>query len=106
MSVARKIKKNDDNFQFQRAILDGGTCEASLFYTFGYKTSGLALPLGCYHNNGEDGNVASENIHLHDWFNMIELIWSSVRKTELLIGWKETAQASFINKFSKFRNQL
>lgn len=106
MLIARQLKEENENFKFQRAILDGGTCEASLFYTFGYKTSGLALPLGCYHNNGDDGNIAPENIHLDDWYYMVELMWASVTKTERLIGWKETAQASFIGKFSKFRSKL
>ena len=104
--IAKDLGKSDSQFKYQRQILDGGTCEASLLYTFGYPTSGLAVPLGCYHNHGKDGKLAAEHIHLHDWYNMIELLWAAITGSENLIAWQQSGQASFINKFSKYRHRI
>ncbi len=50
---------------FQSALMAGGTCEATAFAAFGYDASGIALPLGNYHNQGARG-VAAEEIDLRD----------------------------------------
>ena len=106
LDIARSLQKEKESFQFQRAILDGGVCESSLLYSFGYPTSGVAVPLGCYHNHGDKGKVAMENIHLHDWQNMIRLLWEAILCNEQRIGRQETGQASFISRFQKYRSRL
>lgn len=50
--VAEDISKRDKKFKFQRALLPGGRCEASVWTLNGRKIGGLAFPLGNYHNNG------------------------------------------------------
>ncbi|MCW8132936.1 MAG: M20/M25/M40 family metallo-hydrolase [Planctomycetota bacterium] len=50
-----RIKKGDPDFRFQRRLMDGGTCEATAFCSAGYRSSGLALPLGNYHNQALAG---------------------------------------------------
>ena len=104
--IAKALTNRNRHFKYQRQILDGGVCEASLLYTFGYPTSGLAVPLGCYHNHGKNGKLAAEHIHLHDWYNMIELLWAAITGSESLIAWQQSGQASFISKFSKYRQRM
>jgi endoglucanase len=41
--------------QYQRRIMDGGSCEATATTAFGLPTIGLSLPLGNYHNQGLNG---------------------------------------------------
>jgi endoglucanase len=53
--IAEDIAKGDKKFKFQRALLPGGRCEASVWTLAGRKIGGLAFPLGNYHNNGERG---------------------------------------------------
>ncbi len=50
---------------FQRRVMDGGSCEASAANLFGYKTTGISIPLGNYHNEGPNG-PAAEFVSLKD----------------------------------------
>lgn len=67
--VAKNLRKKDRTFQFQRALLQGGACEASPLHRQGYRVGGLALPLGNYHNNGAK-SYAGEYVSLNDFQNM------------------------------------
>jgi putative aminopeptidase FrvX len=57
----------------QRALLVGGTCEASSFVRLGWKATGLALPNVNYHNAGPDGGFAPEIVRLNDLLSGIAL---------------------------------
>ncbi len=51
----------------------GGTCEATAFGAFGYRSAGIALPLVAYHNQGPKG-VAPEEIDVRDLEHAVQLI--------------------------------
>lgn len=42
----------------QRRLMDGGSCEATVFCARGLRSSGLALPLAGYHNQPDDKTAA------------------------------------------------
>lgn len=63
--VARELQKKDEEFVYQRRVMDGGTCEATPFQLNGYAAGGLAIPLRNYHNQGRKG-IMPEGIHLRD----------------------------------------
>lgn len=71
--VASTLAKRKGSFQFQRALLPGGRCEASLYVEYGYMSGCLALPLGNYHNQGKNG-PAPEYIDWQDYKRMLELL--------------------------------
>ena len=50
----------------QRQLMSGGTCEATAFLLAGYAATGVAFPLGNYHNGGPDGAIAAEYIDRRD----------------------------------------
>jgi len=50
----------------QRALLTGGTCEASTFVVHGFATTAMALPNVNYHNRGTDERPAPEIVRLDD----------------------------------------
>ena len=50
----------------QRALLTGGTCEASSFVRLGWTATGIALPNVGYHNQSADGGFAPEMVRLSD----------------------------------------
>ena len=50
----------------QRALMDGGACEASAFAGFGYRVAGLCVPLGNYHNIGPGLKPRSEYVRVND----------------------------------------
>lgn len=61
--IAQKLSKK--KILFQRRLMDGGSCEATALNLFGIKTTGLAVPLMNYHNQGARG-PAPEVIRLID----------------------------------------
>lgn len=58
---------------FQRRLMDGGTCEATVLARAGVPTAAVALPLGNYHNTGKHG-VRPEVIDLDDAVHLIGLL--------------------------------
>jgi endoglucanase len=61
-----RLLASDPEVPIQRQLMSGGTCEAVAFALAGYVTSGVAFPLGNYHNAGPDGIIAPEYIHRRD----------------------------------------
>ena len=57
----------------QRALLVGGTCEASSFVRLGWTATGIALPNVNYHNAASDGGFAPEIVRLSDVLSGISL---------------------------------
>lgn len=72
-SVAEKLAGKNKKFRYQRALLSGGTCEASVWTFAGQPVSGLAFSLGNYHNNGPK-NYAPEFVSTKDYLWMQELL--------------------------------
>ncbi|MBM3957026.1 MAG: hypothetical protein FJ313_03110, partial [Gemmatimonadetes bacterium] len=62
LAARERLAERHGGFDCQRQLMSGGLCEASAFAAFGYPVTGVAFPLGNYHNNGADGAVAAEFI--------------------------------------------
>jgi endoglucanase len=67
----------------QRKLMAGGSCEATAFGVYGFRATGLCLPLGNYHNMGrldevEAGTVPAqammEEISLDDFHGLVDLL--------------------------------
>ena len=81
-TAAQRLSDGDPSgrFRYQRRLMDGGACEATAFCAAGYRASGLALPLGNYHNAADDrSGVAAEHVHVDDYAAEIELLASLAR---------------------------
>lgn len=63
----------------QRQLMSGGACEASLAVLMGYQATGLAFPLGNYHNMGEGLILAAENIHAADFLTGVAVLQEAAR---------------------------
>ena len=79
IAARESIRERAPGFRCQRALMSGGTCEATAFALYGYRTTGLALPLGNYHNAttsipDPDGGVDAEYIRLSDYLAAVDLI--------------------------------
>lgn len=72
--VARELAERRKSFKFQRALMDGGRCEAYAFQAYGYEhVTGVCVALGNYHNmDVKRGKIGSEYISLADWKNMVD----------------------------------
>ena len=73
--------------------MDGGTREASVFCAYGFRSSGLALPLGNYHNQGfsTDGKpeIGPENVHAEDFLAEVQLLTELAQHPEWLVESKK-----------------
>ncbi|PKB79681.1 MAG: hypothetical protein BZY88_12030 [SAR202 cluster bacterium Io17-Chloro-G9] len=68
------LQARPEGFKVQRQLMSGGVCEASAFAMYGYRTTGIAFPLGNYHNGATDGGIQAEFIHRDDFIGGIELM--------------------------------
>ncbi|MEM1167160.1 MAG: hypothetical protein AAGI30_12825 [Planctomycetota bacterium] len=87
VDLATETKDDAEPFRWQRKLMPGGACEASVFCAYGYESACLCLPLGNYHNMaaldevqaGDETAIANaacarEFIALDDFFAMVRLL--------------------------------
>ena len=74
------LQARPEGFKVQRQLMSGGTCEASAFSVYGYRTTGIAFPLGNYHNAAPEGRIEAEYIHEEDYLGGVELMLEAVRR--------------------------
>lgn len=71
------LQGRPEGFKSQRQLMSGGVCEASAFASCGYRATGIAFPLGNYHNGGAEG-VEAEFIHREDYLGGVALMVAAV----------------------------
>lgn len=80
LEAARRAASGDKAFQYQRKLMDAGTCESTVYNQFGYTNAAVCVPLGNYHNqNWRTGKIAAEYVSVSDLENMVKLFLSVVR---------------------------
>ncbi len=67
-------------FAWQRKLMDGGTCESTAYQLYGHRCAAMCLPLGNYHNMGEDGRIRAESIRLSDLVGLVRFFEGMVRR--------------------------
>jgi putative aminopeptidase FrvX len=71
---AEELKKKDKQFLYQRALMPGGVCEATVYDIYGYTAASLCVALGNYHNmDMKRKKIGPEFIDAADWKNMVKL---------------------------------
>ena len=72
--IAAELAKKDKTFKVQRALMPGGTCEATVYDVYGFTAGSICVPLGNYHNmDRERKKIGPEYIDVNDWQNMVKL---------------------------------
>lgn len=67
----------------QRALMSGGVCEATAYQLYGYRTAGLCVALGNYHNCGPDERIAAEFVSIDDVAGLTRLCLVAAGASEL-----------------------
>ena len=71
---AQALTQRDKTFKYQRSLMPGGTCEATVFDVYGYTSGAICVPLGNYHNmDRAKKRLGPEYVDLADWKNMVKL---------------------------------
>ncbi|MEM9373207.1 MAG: hypothetical protein AAGA55_06145 [Planctomycetota bacterium] len=87
-------------WKWQRKLMAGGACEASVFCAFGYAATCVCLPLGNYHNManlsdvqagtyGGTPRVGREHVGIDDYHGMIDLLMACGRDLPPTSGFME-----------------
>lgn len=71
----------EEKIPHQRALLDGGACEATAMNLYGVPAAGISVILGNYHNCPPEKGIAEEFIALEDAKNLVKLITATVVRT-------------------------
>ena len=84
IAARERIRERDAEYRSQRQLMSGGTCEATAFAVFGYRATGIAFPLGNYHNAttripDPEGGVDAEYIKLADFLGGVELVYEAAK---------------------------
>jgi endoglucanase len=76
--VCEQLARRDKSFRYQRRLMHGGTCEASVFAARGFSATALAVPLANYHNQtGLDGGrpgLGPERVAVPDFLSLVRLL--------------------------------
>jgi putative aminopeptidase FrvX len=78
-----RLVRQQPSATVQRQLMSGGVCEATAFLVAGYATTGIALPLGNYHNMTPDLRIGAEYIHRHDLVTGAALIVAAIEETNV-----------------------
>lgn len=71
---AEALKKADQSIRYQRALMPGGTCEATVYDVYGFTAASICVALGNYHNmDRAKKKIGPEYIDVDDWNGMVEL---------------------------------
>ncbi|NBX92690.1 MAG: hypothetical protein EBQ85_05590 [Proteobacteria bacterium] len=55
LEVLNQVAKKKLREKYQRRVMDGGTCEATVAVAYRFPCVGISIPLGNYHNQGFEG---------------------------------------------------
>ena len=83
--VAREsIRQRDPDFKSQRQLMSGGVCEGTAFAVWGYRATGMAFPLGNYHNattgiRDPKSGIGAEYIRVEDFLGGVELLTEAAK---------------------------
>ena len=94
------LRERDSGFKCQRQLMSGGTCEASAFAVYGYQTTGIAFPLGNYHNGAPEGRIEAEYIHVDDYLGGVDLL------TEAALRVSDRANTAFRQRLREVPSEM
>ncbi len=79
VAARESIRRRNADFRCQRQLMSGGVCEATAFAVWGYRATGMAFPLGNYHNattsiRDPESGIGAEYIRVEDFLGGVELL--------------------------------
>jgi endoglucanase len=104
---ADALKKRDKTFQYQRALMPGGTCEATVYDVYGFTAGSICVALGNYHNMDKaKKKIGPEYIDLSDWDNMVKLFVAVARNGHTFEPGHKALKQRVEKRFDKLKHLL
>ncbi len=90
----------------QRWLMSGGTCEATPWGLFGWRATGVAIPLGNYHNQGPRNRLEPEIVAVKDLATAVELIELAARDVRAAERWDDRTRRTLDGYLRRFGPRL
>jgi putative aminopeptidase FrvX len=74
------LKARRKAFDYQRALMGGGTCEATAYQEFGLQTAAVCIALGNYHNCADHNRIKAEYVNIADACGMVDLLAAGAKQ--------------------------
>ena len=104
---AEQLSTKDKSFAFQRALMPGGTCEATVYDAYGYTSAAVCVPLGNYHNmDREKQRIGPEYIDVSDFQSMAKLFVHVARNAETFEPDNAALKRRVRGRFDKLKHLL
>ena len=104
---AETLAKADKSFKYQRALMPGGTCEATVYDVYGFLAGSICVPLGNYHNmDRTTGKIAAEFIDVNDWTSMVKLFVAIARNGHAFEPGHAELKKKLLARFEEFEPLL
>lgn len=104
---AESLSKKNKSFQYQRALMPGGTCEATVYDVYGFTAASICVALGNYHNmDTSKKKIGPEYINLSDWQNMVKLFVQIARSGHEYEPGHKLLKARLEKRFNKWKKLL
>lgn len=104
---AEALAKKDKTFQYQRALMPGGTCEATVYDVYGFTAASICVALGNYHNmDAARKRIGPEYIDLSDWQNMVKLFVQIARTGHQFEPGHKLLKARLEKRFGRWKKLL
>jgi endoglucanase len=101
------LKKSDKSFKHQRALMPGGTCEATVYDIYGYTAASMCVALGNYHNmDVKRVKIGPEYIDTSDWQNMVKLFVQVARQGHEFKPGHADLRERVLKRFDRLKNLL
>jgi putative aminopeptidase FrvX len=79
--VAARVARTDRRFTYQRRLMDGGTCESTVFCHSGYRAGAVCLAMGNYHNLGPGEHIREEYVDVGDLQKAVQFFVEVARRS-------------------------
>ena len=73
-AAAERLEARVPGFRWQRALMDGGSCESTAYNLWGVRAGAACLALGNYHNCGPAGRLEPEFVDWNDYEGLVALL--------------------------------
>jgi putative aminopeptidase FrvX len=104
---AEALAEQDPTFRHQRALMPGGTCEATVYDVYGYTAASLCVALGNYHNmDVRRRRIAPEFIDVSDWRNMVKLFVRLAQNGHEFKPGHARLRRRILERFNRVKNLL
>ena len=87
---------------YQRCLMDGGTCEATAFQLYGYRSAALSIALGNYHNCTPDSRIDAEYVDIRDLEGLINLCVAIATETRSAADTRDTLRQRLEARLNDF----